>query len=67
MKTSIRINSTLERGTIESGTEDLEDYCLASATMENVRSGKEKVHTAKNVRKSLHLDEPEPPAASRRG
>jgi predicted DNA-binding protein len=45
MKTSIRINSALERGTTEGGTEDLEDYRLASATMERVRSGKEKVST----------------------
>jgi RHH-type transcriptional regulator, rel operon repressor / antitoxin RelB len=41
---------------IESGLEDLEDYYLASATMENVRRGKEKVHSAKDVRKDLGLD-----------
>jgi RHH-type rel operon transcriptional repressor/antitoxin RelB len=41
---------------IESGLEDLEDYYLASATMENVRRGKEKVHSAKDVRHDLGLD-----------
>jgi RHH-type rel operon transcriptional repressor/antitoxin RelB len=44
------------REMIESGLEDLEDYYLASATMENVRKGKEKVHTAKDVRSDLGLD-----------
>jgi predicted DNA-binding protein len=45
----------------------LEDFYLALATMENVRLGKEKVHSAKGLRKDLKLDEPEPPKASRRG
>jgi RHH-type rel operon transcriptional repressor/antitoxin RelB len=67
MKTSIRINSALERGTIESGTKDLEDYCLASATMEKVRSGKEKVYPARDVRSDLGLDEHQSPKASLRG
>jgi RHH-type rel operon transcriptional repressor/antitoxin RelB len=44
------------REMIESGLEDLEDYYLASATMENVRRGKEKVHSAKDVRSDLGLD-----------
>ncbi|MGD0482410.1 MAG: ribbon-helix-helix protein, CopG family [Terracidiphilus sp.] len=44
------------REMIESGLEDLEDYYLASATMENVRRGKEKVHSAKDVRNDLGLD-----------
>jgi RHH-type rel operon transcriptional repressor/antitoxin RelB len=43
------------REMIESGLEDLEDYYLASATMENVRRGKEKVHSAKAVRNDLGL------------
>jgi RHH-type rel operon transcriptional repressor/antitoxin RelB len=55
------------REMIESGLEDLEDFYLALATMENVRLGKEKVHSAKGLRKDLKLDEPEPPKASRRG
>jgi RHH-type rel operon transcriptional repressor/antitoxin RelB len=41
---------------IESGLEDLEDYYLASATMENVRRGKEKVYSAIDVRNDLGLD-----------
>ncbi len=44
------------REMIVSGLEDLEDYYLASATMENVRRGKEKVHSAKDVRRDLGLD-----------
>jgi RHH-type rel operon transcriptional repressor/antitoxin RelB len=44
------------REMIESGLEDLEDYYLASTIMENVRRGKEKVHSAKNVRRDLGLD-----------
>jgi RHH-type rel operon transcriptional repressor/antitoxin RelB len=44
------------REMIQNGLEDLEDYYLASATMENVRRGKEKVHTAKDVRRRLGLD-----------
>lgn len=44
------------REMIESGLEDMEDYYLASTIMENVRGGKEKVHSAKNVRKDLGLD-----------
>jgi RHH-type rel operon transcriptional repressor/antitoxin RelB len=55
------------REMIESSLEDLEDFYLALATMENVRSGKEKVHSAKGLRKDLKLDESEPPKASRTG
>jgi RHH-type rel operon transcriptional repressor/antitoxin RelB len=44
------------REMIESGLEDLEDYYLASATMENVRRGKEKVYSAEDVRSDLGLD-----------
>lgn len=43
------------REMIDRGLEDLEDYYLASATMENVR-GKEKVYSAKDVRSDLGLD-----------
>jgi len=43
------------REMIESGLEDLEDYYLASTIMEDVRRGKEKVHSAKDVRKDLGL------------
>ncbi|MGC9223971.1 MAG: type II toxin-antitoxin system RelB family antitoxin [Terracidiphilus sp.] len=44
------------REIIEGGLDDLEDYYLASATMEHVRKGKERVHSAKDVRKDLGLD-----------
>jgi RHH-type rel operon transcriptional repressor/antitoxin RelB len=62
-----RTKAYLLREMIESRLEDLEDYYLALATMENVRSGKEKVHSAKGLRKDLKLDESESPKASRRG
>jgi len=55
------------REMIKSGLEDLEDYYLAAATMENVRREKEKVHSAKAVRKSLLLSRPESPRAFLRG
>jgi RHH-type transcriptional regulator, rel operon repressor / antitoxin RelB len=44
------------REIIESGLEDLEDYYLASAIVEDVRKGKEKVHSAKEVRRDLGLE-----------
>lgn len=44
------------REMIEKGLEDLEDYYLAAETLERVRKGEEKVHSAKEVRKDLGLD-----------
>ena len=44
------------REMIEKGLEDLEDYYLAAETLERVRKGEEKVHSAKDVRKDLGLD-----------
>ena len=41
---------------IEKGLDDLEDYYLAAAAMENVRKGKERTDSAKEVRKHLGLD-----------
>jgi RHH-type rel operon transcriptional repressor/antitoxin RelB len=43
------------REIIESRLGDLEDYYLASATMENVYGDKEKVYSALDVRKGLGL------------
>lgn len=45
------------RELIAKGLDDLEDYYLASATMERVRQGKEKIHSAAQVRKDLGLDD----------
>lgn len=45
------------REMIEKGLEDLEDYYLAAETLERVRKGDEKVHSAKEVRKDLGLDD----------
>ena len=39
------------------GLDDLEDYYVAAATMERVRKGEEKVHSAEQVRKNLGLDD----------
>ena len=41
------------RELIENGIQDLEDYYLATATMERVRKGVEKTYSAAEVRKSL--------------
>ena len=45
------------REMIEKGLEDLEDYYLAAETLERVRKGEEKVHSARDVRKDLGLDD----------
>jgi predicted DNA-binding protein len=52
---------------IESRLEDLEDYYLASATMENVHKDKENVYSALDVRKGLGLIMKKSPEASPRG
>jgi RHH-type transcriptional regulator, rel operon repressor / antitoxin RelB len=44
------------RELVAMGMDDLEDYYLAAATMERVRKGEEKIHSAADVRKSLGLD-----------
>lgn len=44
------------REVIEKGLEDLEDYYLAAETLERVRKGEEKVHSAREVREDLGLD-----------
>ena len=45
------------RELVTNGLADLEDYYLASATMERVRKGDEKVFSAAQVRKDLGLDD----------
>jgi predicted DNA-binding protein len=52
---------------IESRLEDLEDYYLASATMENVHKDKENVYSALDVKKGLGLIKKKSPKASLRG
>ena len=44
------------REMIERGLEDLEDYYLAADVLERVRKGKERLHSAADVRKRLGLD-----------
>jgi RHH-type rel operon transcriptional repressor/antitoxin RelB len=44
------------RELVERGLSDLEDYYLAAATLERVRKGEEKVHSAQAVRTKLGLD-----------
>jgi RHH-type transcriptional regulator, rel operon repressor / antitoxin RelB len=45
------------RQIIENGLDDLEDYYLAADVLERVRRGKEKVHSSKNVRRELGLND----------
>jgi len=45
------------RELVTNGLDDLEDYYLASATMERVRKGEEKVYSAEQVRKDLGLED----------
>ena len=42
---------------IEKGLEDMEDYYLAAATMERVRSGEEQVFTFEEVERELGLED----------
>lgn len=45
------------REIIEQGLDEIEDYYLASATLERVRKGEEKLYPAAEVRKELGLDD----------
>jgi RHH-type rel operon transcriptional repressor/antitoxin RelB len=44
------------RQIIETGIAEMEDYYLAIDTLERVRKGQEKLHSAAAVRKDLGLD-----------
>lgn len=44
------------RELIESGLDDLEDYYLAANVLERVRRGRERLHSAADVRADLGLD-----------
>ncbi|HEV2444777.1 MAG TPA: CopG family transcriptional regulator [Candidatus Sulfopaludibacter sp.] len=44
------------RQIIERGISEMEDYYLAADTLERVRKGQEKVHSAASVRNDLGLD-----------
>ena len=45
------------REIIEQGLDEIEDYYLASTTLERVRKGEEKLYSAAEVRKELGLDD----------
>ncbi len=45
------------REIIERGIEDMEDYYLAADVVERLRQGREKVHSASDVRKALGLED----------
>ena len=62
-----RTKAYILREMIGSRLEDLEDYYLASATMQKVYSDKEKVYSALDVRKGLGLMEKKSPEASIKG
>ena len=51
-----RTKTFYAREAIEQHLEDLEDYYLAADVLERVRKGKEKVHSAADLRKDLGLD-----------
>jgi RHH-type rel operon transcriptional repressor/antitoxin RelB len=44
------------RELIENGLDDIEDYYLASAAVERIRKGEEKIFSSKDIRKDLGLD-----------
>ncbi|MEQ8267099.1 MAG: ribbon-helix-helix protein, CopG family [Parvibaculum sp.] len=45
------------REIIERGLDEMEDYYLAADVLERVRKGREKTHSAAEVRKDLGLDD----------
>ena len=45
------------RELVQRGLEDLEDYYLASATMERVRKGEERVYTLDEAERALGLED----------
>ena len=45
------------REIIERGLADMEDYYLAIDVLERIRKGKEKVHSAADVRRGLGLED----------
>ena len=45
------------REIIERGLDDIDDYYLAADVLENVRKGREVVHSSQHVRKELGLDD----------
>jgi len=45
------------RQMIETGLSEMEDYYLAADTLERIRKGREKVHSAASVRSDLGLDD----------
>jgi len=45
------------REIIERGLDDMEDYYLAADVLENVRKGREAVHSSQHVRRELGLDD----------
>lgn len=45
------------RELIEQGMEELEDYYLATEILKKVRSGKEKIYSAEEIRRDLELDD----------
>lgn len=44
------------REIIERGLDDMEDYYLAAELLENIRKGRESVHSSSDVRKEFGLE-----------
>jgi RHH-type rel operon transcriptional repressor/antitoxin RelB len=45
------------RELIQQGLDDIEEYYLATAVLERIRQGREKVHSSADVRTALGLDD----------
>jgi len=52
-----RTKSFYIRELVQNHIDDLEDYYLASCTLERVRAGKEKTHSSASVREQLGLED----------
>ena len=55
-KSTGRAKAYYLREIIDNGLDEMEDYYLAADVLENVRKGREAVHSSRDVRKELGLD-----------
>ena len=51
-----RTKASQLREIVENGIAEMEEYCLASATLDRVRSGREEVFSSDALRKDLGLE-----------
>ena len=55
VKNTGRTKTYYLREIVEKGLNDMEDYYLAADVLENVRKGREEVHSSREVREELRL------------